>query len=201
MRRSADEVNAGPNRDARRNFAKRRARSIGALLALLSIAAVAACGRDEAAAERLYRESKDRVSKNDYAGAVERLDKIAADHPGSPLAEQARKDAILYRGLDSAVKLYPQRRAREILVQIARVVERYRAAKHDVPGSLTGLVPDWLDEVPLDPWGRTLVYQPKIVGNGYRLACLGADGNPGGSGDDADLVVVNGSFVEGGGAR
>ena len=193
MRRSAHEVNAEPDRDARR--------PARVIVAILLLAVAVACGGDERAAERLYREAKDRVAKNDYAGAVERLDKIATDHPDSPLAEQARRDAILYRGLDDAVTRYPQRRAREILVQLARIVERYRAAKHDVPGSLAELVPGWLEKEPLDPWGRTVVYQRKAVGSGYRLACLGADGKPGGSGDDADLVVDNGSFVQGGEAR
>lgn len=198
MRRSAHEVNAEPDRDARRCVGWKTARAVVAILAL---AAAVACGGDERAAERLYREAKDRVAKNDYAGAVERLDKIATEHPGSPLAEQARRDAILYRGLDDAVKRYPQRRAREILVQMARIVERYRAAKRDLPDSLAGLVPDWLDREPPDPWGRPLLYQRKAAGAGYRLACLGADGKPGGSGDDADLVVDNGAFVEGGEAR
>jgi general secretion pathway protein G len=45
-------------------------------------------------------------------------------------------------------------------------------------------------KVPLDPWGHPYLYaSPGIVNvKGYDLASLGADGAPGGEGDDADIV-------------
>lgn len=44
--------------------------------------------------------------------------------------------------------------------------------------------------VPLDPWGHPYLYaSPGIVNlKGFDLASLGADGAPGGEGDDADIV-------------
>jgi general secretion pathway protein G len=44
--------------------------------------------------------------------------------------------------------------------------------------------------VPLDPWGTAYVYQAPGTRNpnGYDLVCLGRDGKPGGTGEDADLV-------------
>ncbi len=44
--------------------------------------------------------------------------------------------------------------------------------------------------VPLDPWGHAYLYaSPGLVNaNGYDLVSLGADGAPGGEGDDADIV-------------
>ena len=79
------------------------------------------------------------------------------------------------------------------MVQSARALERYRASRGGPPDSLDALVPSYLPAAVTDPWGRPLVYErsPK----GYRLACLGSDGAPGGEGDSGDLIVVNGSFV------
>lgn len=44
--------------------------------------------------------------------------------------------------------------------------------------------------VPLDPWGRAYVYQFPGQQNpiGYDLLSFGADGKPGGEGEDADIV-------------
>ena len=45
-------------------------------------------------------------------------------------------------------------------------------------------------KVPLDPWGNPYLYaSPGLVNvKGFDLATLGADGAPGGEGDDADIV-------------
>jgi general secretion pathway protein G len=44
--------------------------------------------------------------------------------------------------------------------------------------------------VPLDPWGRAYVYQFPGQNNlsGYDLISYGADGKPGGEGEDADIA-------------
>jgi len=45
------------------------------------------------------------------------------------------------------------------------------------------------DAVPLDPWDRAYRYEaPGGGGKPYRLMSLGADGQPGGEGEDADIV-------------
>jgi general secretion pathway protein G len=45
-------------------------------------------------------------------------------------------------------------------------------------------------KVPLDPWGHAYLYaNPGVINvRSYDLASLGADGAPGGVGDDADIV-------------
>jgi general secretion pathway protein G len=43
-------------------------------------------------------------------------------------------------------------------------------------------------EVPLDPWGRGFVYKSPGEHGDYDLTSYGADGAPGGEGEDADLV-------------
>jgi len=44
--------------------------------------------------------------------------------------------------------------------------------------------------VPLDPWGNAYVYRAPgtASGSGYDLLSQGADGRPGGTGEDADIV-------------
>ncbi len=44
--------------------------------------------------------------------------------------------------------------------------------------------------VPLDPWGRAYIYQNpgQSNPNGFDLISLGADGQPGGEGEDADIM-------------
>lgn len=42
-------------------------------------------------------------------------------------------------------------------------------------------------KLPLDPWNREYVYTIPGQGNAYELYSLGADGEPEGSGEDADL--------------
>jgi general secretion pathway protein G len=45
------------------------------------------------------------------------------------------------------------------------------------------------DEVPLDPWSRPYRYEaPGPSGKPYRILSLGADGQPGGEGEDADVA-------------
>jgi general secretion pathway protein G len=45
-------------------------------------------------------------------------------------------------------------------------------------------------DVPLDPWGNPYIYlfPGEVSPNGYDLFSLGADGEPGGEGEDADVV-------------
>ena len=42
-------------------------------------------------------------------------------------------------------------------------------------------------KLPLDPWGHAYVYRSPGNGKPYDLICYGRDGQPGGSGDDADI--------------
>jgi general secretion pathway protein G len=40
---------------------------------------------------------------------------------------------------------------------------------------------------PRDPWGHEFVYE--VVDESPRVTCLGRDGQPGGAGEDADIVI------------
>lgn len=41
--------------------------------------------------------------------------------------------------------------------------------------------------LPLDPWGHPYVYRAPAEGAPYEILSLGADGRPGGEGEDADI--------------
>jgi hypothetical protein len=167
-----------------------------ALIAIMLASAMLAsygCGADRRA-DRLYREASELVEKGDTAAAVPKLEEILRDYPDSEAASKARREVVLYRGLSEAVAAYPVRRARDLMVQAARALERFRAARGTPPDSLDALVPSYLAAAPTDPWGKPLEYVR--TAKGYRLACLGSDGAPGGEGDAGDLVVVDGSFAK-----
>jgi len=161
--------------------------------AVLIALALVACGGTERRAERLWRHALDQVEKGDTEGAVETLQRLIRDYPDADIAAKARDQVVVYQGLAHAVKSYPMRRARESMIQIARAIEAFKAASGRPPASLDVLVPAPFAELPRDPWDRAFVYEP--AARGYRLRCHGADGASGGTGDAADLLVVNGEFV------
>jgi hypothetical protein len=154
-------------------------------LASLVLAVTLACSR-ESRAQALLAEARTEVKRQRLEEAVALLERVVRDYGGTEAAERARADLVLYRGLIEAARLDPLRRARDVLVQTARRIERWRATHRGWPQALGEM-----GEETLDPWGRPLLYAR--TAQGYRLACLGADGSPGG---EPDLVVVNGRFEE-----
>lgn len=72
---------------------------------------------------------------------------------------------------------------------LAAAVDRYRARHHRVPDQregLAALVPEFIPEVPRDPWGNPYVYEwtsPQWA----DVLSYGADSQPGGSGGGADI--------------
>lgn len=78
---------------------------------------------------------------------------------------------------------------------LVNVLKGYRLHHNVYPDSLEVLLQKdpkignrkHLGEIPKDPWDRALRYE-KIGGGAVRITSYGADGKPGGSGDDADIV-------------
>jgi type II secretion system protein G len=62
--------------------------------------------------------------------------------------------------------------------------EGLQALRHRPAGLTAWQGPYVKKDVPPDPWGRPFIY--RSTGDDYELSSLGADGNPGGSGGDAD---------------
>jgi general secretion pathway protein G len=82
------------------------------------------------------------------------------------------------------------------MANLATALDTYRLDLSAYPEALDGLVENdtgrgswagpYIKEVPLDPWGNAYVYTPE--GTTFTLLSYGADGAPGGEGDDADLT-------------
>ena len=174
-----------------------RARHVSAIFFLATIALVvvlaSSCGGTERSAERLWRRALERVEKGDTQGGVDDLQKLITLYPDAQIAEKARQQIVVYRGLANAVQSYPMRRARELMVQVSRAIESFKRERGQAPATLDDLVPGKLASVPLDPWNHPFEYE--ATARGYRLHCLGSDGSLGGDGDAGDLNVVDGVFV------
>jgi general secretion pathway protein G len=72
---------------------------------------------------------------------------------------------------------------------LGTALDRYRVRYHRVPDSkegLAALTPEFIDEVPLDPWGHPYVYEP--TGPDWAdVVSYGADRRAGGNGVGADI--------------
>lgn len=80
--------------------------------------------------------------------------------------------------------------------QLVTALDSYRLDVGQYPRTLEGLVendsgreswagPYLRGELPRDPWGNDYHYE--LAGRDFRLLSYGADGVPGGEGDDADI--------------
>lgn len=79
--------------------------------------------------------------------------------------------------------------AHERLGELARDVEAFRAETGQLPSSFDGLDGVASSEHLLaDPWGHEIYYLR--VAGGFWLMSWGADGEPGGEGDAADVVHI-----------
>src|SRR5262245_50560845 len=194
IERAKSEVNAMSG-ESRKVFC--RVPLARTLIALAVGAALLAssCGNRERQAERLYRQANQAVDEGNFDEAVELYDRILDDYRGTDAAARAAEAVVLFRGLSDAVKLDPSRRATTVMIATARALDRYRSRNRRFPDGLAGLVPGYLDAVPADPWGRTLVYRVKSEGRGYVLSTLGSDAALGGSEDASDIVIEDSKFV------
>jgi general secretion pathway protein G len=86
---------------------------------------------------------------------------------------------------------------------LEKALDQYRLDTGHYPSSELGLValvqrpqnePKWggpylRKDVPLDPWGRPYVYKlPGEKGGDFDLVSYGKDGQPGGTGENADIT-------------
>ena len=192
IERRAHEVNAWRTSRAKIFSCARCTLLVMVLIALLIL--VSACGR-ESKAENLYDKAQRHIESDELALAIAKFEEIVAKYPDTEMAERARKELVLFKGLDVAVREYPSRSARDLMIQTARALQSARWRWRAWPASLDRLMPDFLHEPPIDPWGRPLVYRPKPRNRGYVLSCYGSDGEAGGIGEASDIHIEDGGFV------
>jgi hypothetical protein len=167
------------------------------LSAELLLLALFTTGCRESRGQRLEEQASALAREGKYAEAIVKLEEAVSIYKDAPEARGASKQMVVYRGLLEAAQKETRRRANDDLLLLARKVLEYQLANGRYPSSLT-LLPSH-DTIPrTDPWGRPYMYETTDrEGRGYRLGALGADGKPGGSGDDQDVLIVNGEFAKG----
>ena len=95
-----------------------------------------------------------------------------------------------------------QRGAKGQIALLESAVDTYRLDVGSYPTTQQGLAalrekPDGIDtwdgpylrkELPLDPWGNAYVYESPSEHGDFAILSYGADGTPGGEGNDMDIV-------------
>jgi general secretion pathway protein G len=93
--------------------------------------------------------------------------------------------------------------ARAQIDSLEKALDQYRLDMRRYPSAEEGLdalvakpvsVATWngpylKKAVPADPWGRPFIYRVPGEKGEFELLSLGRDGKPGGSGEDADIVI------------
>jgi hypothetical protein len=164
------------------------------LVLLLVVLASAGLACDSRRAKKLYAEAARHVEHGDFESAVHAYDELVQKYPDTPEAGLARDEVQLYRGLVTAVDLYGARKVYDLMLSTSRALYRFESRRRSFPGALDQLSPGFLDEPPIDPWGRKLVYAAKSR-RGFVLGCYGSDGQRGGDGEARDWFIEDGRFV------
>lgn len=111
---------------------------------------------------------------------------------------------IVVQSLRGATEKAKRTKAQADIAELKTALDRYYLDNGQYPTTEQGLqalvasptsgpVPanyedgGYVQSIPLDPWGHAYVYQSD--GNGYVLKSYGADGQPGGTGRNADIVA------------
>lgn len=95
-----------------------------------------------------------------------------------------------------------QNTARSQIEAFATALEAFRLDNSRLPSTAEGLaalrvrppnLPNWdgpylSKEIPKDPWGRAYVYKSPGEHGDYDITSYGADGAPGGEGENQDIV-------------
>ena len=165
-----------------------------ALVLLLVALASAGLACDSARAKKLYAEAARHVEQGDFENAVRTYEELLQKYPDTREAGLAREEVQLYRGLVTAVDLYGARKVYDLMLSTSRALYRFESRRRSFPAALDQLSPGFLDEPPIDPWGRKLVYAAKSR-RGFVLGCYGSDGQRGGDGEARDWFIEDGRFV------
>lgn len=134
-------------------------------------------------------------------------------YPDTEAAQQAKRDLFLIEAFVARDVADRQKQVRAAMKRITDALIRYRGRKGEYPSALSELVPEYLDQLPETPWGHPFLYRPYVARpieevqvkrgpvrqrfntrlDGYYLASLGTDLQPGGEGLAADLLIKDGA--------
>ncbi|MDP1830638.1 MAG: hypothetical protein Q8K67_01150 [Geothrix sp.] len=160
----------------------------------------------------LYEEARKLNLEGRSLEARAMMRQLAERYPDSEAAGQAKRDLYLIEAFVNRDMADRQKQVRAAMKRITDALIRYKAKKGEYPLALGGLVPEYLDQVPEAPWEHPFLYRAYVTRpiedlpakrgpakqrfntkpDGYYLACLGTDLQPGGEGLAADTLVKDG---------
>lgn len=164
--------------------------------AIVVLAIALAFGCAEQRAQRAFRHAITMEETHPLPEVRDALQDIVKRYPKTKAATRARQELEWVDDVLSAAARGPLLRAWDAIRQVSMAVERFRAREKRLPETVEDLVPRDLSEVVRDPWGVAVRFSRR--GSGYVVVCYGADGLPGGGGNNTDFVIENGKFVYGG---
>jgi hypothetical protein len=181
------------------------------VLALLLLA-VGCSSEDPRLPRNLYDEALklNREGRGQEAGAL--MKQLVQRYPESESAQAAKRDLYFIETMVNRDLADRQKHLRAAMKRIADALTRYKTKKGEYPASLLDLVPDYVEQVPETPWGHPFLYRPYVTRpiedvpvkrgparqrfntkfDGYYLATLGVDLQPGGEGLATDLLIKDG---------
>jgi hypothetical protein len=86
------------------------------------------------------------------------------------------------------IKLTVEMEARRRMAITAIALERYRTRRGDYPDRLSGLVPELVVAIPVDPVDGMALRYARTADGGFRLYSVGLDGRDNGGARQTDLV-------------
>ncbi|MBK8571337.1 MAG: hypothetical protein KA743_00205 [Geothrix sp.] len=191
-----------------------RHRRLAPALALLLLAA-GCSSEDPRLPANLYEEARKLNLEGRSLEARAMMKQLTERYPESEAAQQAKRDLYLIEAFVNRDIADRQKQVRAAMKRLTDALIRYRAKRSEYPAALGELVPEYLDQLPEAPWGHPFLYRPYVTRpieelqvkrgparqrfntklDGYYLACLGTDLQPGGEGMAADILIKDGTLL------
>ena len=189
----------------------RSCHSIPALALLLMAARCSS--EDPRLPGNLYEEARKLNLEGRSLEARAMMKQLTERYPDTEAAHQAKRDLYLIEAFVNRDVADRQKQVRSAMKRISDALIRFKGKRGEYPLSLNDLVPEYVDQVPEAPWGHPFLYRPYVTKpiedvqvkrgparqkfntkfDGYYLACLGTDLQPGGEGLAADILIKDGA--------
>ena len=187
-------------------------RHLAPALALIMMA-VGCSSEDPRLPANLYEEARKLNLEGRSLEARAMMKQLTERYPDSEAAQQAKRDLYLIEAFVNRDMADRQKQVRSAMKRISDALIRYKGNKGEYPVTMNDLVPEYLDQIPETPWGHPFLYRPYVTRpieefqvkrgpakqrfntklDGYYLACLGTDLQPGGEGLAADILIKDGA--------
>lgn len=168
--------------------------------------------------EKLYQEALELSNEGKTLESKTLMEEIARRFPEKREGMSATTDIIRLEAMLKHKADEEKKQVNQVIRATCDALRRYKDRNGEYPTSLQKLVPDYgLDQIPMTPWKHPLFYRPfvsvpreQVVDrrgratartntrfDSYHLACLGTTLNPGREEEGAEILVVNGTIIQG----